>query len=338
MKFDIHLAPASLSHIPSLARQAESIGASGVWANETQHDPFLPLALAAEHTSRIELGTAVAIAFARSPTVVAHTAWDLAELSGGRFRLGLGTQVKAHVERRFGMTWEAPVPRLREYLQAVRVVWDSWQNRTRLNYRGQHYKLTLMTPFFSPNPIDHPRIPIFIAGVNPPLCRLAGELADGFHVHPYHTVKYLAEVVRPAMAEGAARAGREMSAIEIATSTFVILGETEAERAADREAMRAQISFYASTPSYRGVMETHGWGETGAALSALASRGQWGEMPRLIADEMLATFAVEGTWADIGLELRERYSGLADRVSLYRPFTGERADDWRRVADAARSA
>lgn len=335
MKFDIHLAPASLSQIPSLARQAESLGAAGVWANETQHDPFLPLALAAEHTARVQFGTAVAIAFARSPTVVAHTAWDLAELSGGRFILGLGTQVKAHIERRFGLTWEAPVPRLREYIQAVRAVWGAWQNGSRLNYRGQHYKLTLMTPFFSPAPLRNPRIPIFIAGVNAPLCRLAGELADGFHVHPYHTVKYLAEVVRPAIAEGAAKAGREMSAIEISTSTFVILGATEAERAADREAMRAQIAFYASTPSYRGVLEAHGWGETGAALSALAAKGQWGEMPRLIAAEMLGTFAVEGTWADVGEKLRERYAGLADRVSLYRPFTGDRLDDWRRAAEAA---
>jgi probable F420-dependent oxidoreductase len=295
------------------------------------------LALAAEHTSRLALGTAVAIAFARSPTVVAHTAWDLAELSGGRFRLGLGTQVKAHIERRFGMTWDAPVARLREYLQAIRAVWDSWQNGTRLNYRGEYYKLTLMMPFFSPGPIRHARIPIFIAGVNPPLCRLAGEAADGFHVHPYHTVRYLTEVVLPAIGQGAAKAGREVKAIELSSAAFAVLGETESERAAEREVMRGQIAFYASTPSYRGVLDTHGWGETGAALSGLAAKGRWDEMPKQVGDEMLAAFVIEGTWADVGHKLRERYAGLLDRVGLYRPFTGSQVDQWQQVGEAVQN-
>ena len=333
MKFDVTLAPNSLSEIPALARAAEAIGAAGLWIAETQHEPFLALTLAAEHTSRVEVGSAVAIAFARSPAVTAQAAWDLAELSGGRFRLGLGTQVKAHVERRFGMPWTAPVPRLREYVEAVRAVWAAWQTGQRLNYRGQHYKLTLMTPFFSPGPGEHPHIPILIAGVNPPLCRLAGELADGFHIHPYHSVRYLQEVVRPAVAQGTARAGRDLSAVELVAAAFAAVGDTPDERAAERERLREQIAFYASTPSYRGVLELHGWGQAGEALSALASRGRWDEMAGLITDEMLAVFVVEGNWAEIGVKLRERYEGLLDRVGLYRPFTGDRLEEWRQAAE-----
>jgi probable F420-dependent oxidoreductase len=323
--------------VPALARQAEAIGAAGAWVAETKHDPFLPLALAAEHTTRLELGTAVAIAFARSPTVIAQTAWDLAKLSGGRFRLGLGTQVKAHVERRFGLPWAAPVPRLREYIQAVRAVWHAWQTGERLNYRGEHYKLTLMTPFFNPGPLPHPDIPIYIAGVNPVLCRLAGELAEGFHVHPYHSVKYIAEVVRPAIAEGARRAGRDPSSVVLSTAVFAAVGDSEAERAAAREHVREQIAFYASTPSYRSILELHGWDEAGEKLSALASRGRWGEMPALITGEMLAAFSIEAAWADVGAKLRDRYAGLVDRIGLYQPFTGDDLQKWGRVAEAVHS-
>lgn len=334
MKFDVTIAPGSLREVPALAQGAEAIGAAGLWISETQHDPFLPLALAAEHTSRIELGTAVAIAFARSPTAVAQTAWDLAEASGGRFRLGLGSQVKAHVERRFGMPWTAPVPRLRDYILAMRAVWQAWQTGAKLNYRGEHYKLTLMTPFFNPGPIGHPDIPIYIAGVNKPLCRLAGEVAGGFHVHPFHSARYLLEVVRPAIAEGAGRAGRDPAEVVISAPVFAAVGDTPAERAAERERLRAQIAFYASTPSYRVVLWLHGWQETGEQLSALASRGRWEEMPALITDEMLDAFSVEGSWETIGAVLRERYEGLVDRIGLNRPFTGEAMERWRRVAEA----
>ncbi|MEK7311767.1 MAG: TIGR03617 family F420-dependent LLM class oxidoreductase, partial [Chloroflexota bacterium] len=207
MKFDIALAPSALSEVPALARRAEALGADGLFTSETQHDPFLPLALAAEHTSHVELGTAVAIAFARSPMTVAYTSWDLAAQSGGRFILGLGTQVKPHVERRFGMTWpESPVGKLREFIAVLRAIWQSWQTGERLSFRGEHFKLTLMTPFFNPGEIKDPDIPIYIAGVNAPLIKLAGEAADGFHVHPYHTRRYLAEIILPNIEAGAAKA------------------------------------------------------------------------------------------------------------------------------------
>ena len=328
MKFDAAVGLSThLKDAAAFAQSAEAIGFDAVWTSETQHDPFLPLTLIAEHTTKIKFGTAVAIAFARSPMIVAQTAWDLARQSQGRFMLGLGTQVKAHIERRFGLPWTPPVPRLREYIQAIRAVWHTWQTGEKLNFRGQEYKLTLMTPFFAPGPLVQPNIPIFIAGVGEPLCRLAGEEADGFHVHPFHTARYLSEVTLPAIEAGTKKANRDRKSIEIATMAFVALAETEIE------AQRSQVAFYASTPSYRPVLELHGWGSIGEQLSALAARGQWAEMPKLISDEMLETFVVIGTWDDIGNKLRQKYDGLLDRIGLYRPYIpGAEDEQWKKLA------
>lgn len=327
MKLDASIGFATdLKDAGALARAAEAIGFDAIWTSETQHDPFLPLTHVAAHTSQLRFGTAVAIAFARSPLSVAHTAWDLAKQSNGRFMLGLGTQVQAHIERRFGMTWSPPVPRLREYVQAIHAVWTAWQTGGKLNFRGDEYKLTLMTPFFSPGPIDHPNVPIFIAGVGTPLCKLAGEVADGFHVHPYHTRRYLSEVVLPAIAEGAQKADRQRAAIEIATMAFVALSEDEVA------AQRQQVAFYASTPSYRPVLELHGWGKAGEELGSLAARGKWNEMPRLITDEMLETFVIVGSWKDVAAKLHTKYDGLLDRVGLYRPFVpGMEDEQWEQL-------
>jgi probable F420-dependent oxidoreductase len=315
---------ANLKDIPVIAQSAEALGFDAIWTSETQHDPFLPLALMAEHTSRLKFGTAIAIAFARSPMIVAHTAFDLARQSNGRFILGLGTQVKAHIERRFGMTWAAPVPRLREYIQSIRAVWDAWQTGSKLNFRGEHYKLTLMTPFFAPEPLDQPHIPIFIAGVGEPLCKLAGELADGFHVHPYHTRKYLAEIILPAIEVGLSKADRARGSIEIASMAFTATTDQEIE------AQRKQVSFYASTPSYRPVLELHGWGSIADQLGSLAARGKWDEMPKLISDEMLQEFVSIGSPAELSGQLKAKYGGLLDRVGLYRSFVpGSEDDRWR---------
>lgn len=328
MLFDAALTHTSLSQIPALAQAAEALGCSAVWTTETQHDPFLPLTLAAEHTTRLQLGTAVAIGFARSPMTLAHTAWDLAAQSNGRFMLGLGTQVKAHIERRFGMTWpESPVGKLREMILALRAIWNCWQTDGRLNFRGEYFKLTLMAPFFNPGPITRPHIPIFIAGVNTGLAKLCGEVCDGFHVHPFHTVAYLREVLKPAMAEGAAKAGRAPEAVQLSSAVFVITSPRE------KEAVRQQISFYASTPSYRPVLEHHGWTEVGEQLSALAARGQWADMPALISDAMLAVFAVSAPLGELAAPLKERYAGLLDRIALYRPFVpGEDDAGWQALA------
>src|SRR5689334_13623985 len=287
MKFDAVLSPSGLKDVPATAKAAEEIGFDALWTQETQHDPFLPCALIAEHTTRLHSGTAIAVSFARSPANIAYTAWDLAAQSDGRFILGLGTQVKAHVERRFGQPWpESVTGKLREQIQVIRAFWDCWQNGTKLNYRGEYYKITLMSPFFNPGAIEHPSIPIYIAGVNTGLAKLAGELCDGFHVHPFHTPQYLREVLLPAIAAGAQKAGRPKTDVAISVTAFAVTTPRE------REDARRQIAFYASTPSYRPVMQLHGWQEAAEKLSSLAARGQWTEMPALVTDEMLATFAV----------------------------------------------
>lgn len=320
MKFDTSFGvsnTSSLNEIVALAQRAEAMGFDALWSSETRHDPFLPLALAAEHTQRIQLGTAIAVAFARSPAVLAHIAWDLQRHSNGRFILGLGTQVKAHVERRFGMTWDRPAPRLRDYILAIRALWQCWQTGEKLNFRGKFFKLTLMSPFFNPGPIEHPHIPIYIAGVNEHLCQLAGELCDGLHVHPFHTPKYLSEFVLPNVERGLKKSGRARSDIQLASSVFVIGGNTEEERNKNREAVRRQIAFYASTPSYRLVFALHGWQDVAEELSSLAARGRWEEMPSLITDAMLAECAEEGEWAELPAKVLRRYNGLLDRVGYY---------------------
>lgn len=337
MKLDIGLGVEGkhLPNIAQVARAAEAFGFAGLFTSETKHDAFLPLVVAAEHTKAIQLGTSVAIAFGRSPMVTAQTAWDLQDFSGGRLLLGLGTQVQAHIERRFGMAWDAPVPRLREYIDALRAIWHSFETGETLNFRGQFYRHTLMTPFFNPGPIEHPHIPISIAGVNTGLARLAGETCQGFHVHPFHSPQYLTEVVRPAIAQGATLANRDPNDIELATSVFVITGGDAKALAEQRERMRAQLAFYASTPTYNIILQVHGWQAVGEQLGQLAKRQRWTEMPALISDEMLETFAVTAPPDEVGPKIRERYAGLIDRLTLYLPFEPGQDDGlWRSVLRA----
>jgi probable F420-dependent oxidoreductase len=297
-----------IAAVPELARSAEAAGVAGLWSAETSHDPFLPLALAAEHTEGLEVGTAIAVAFARSPVVMASTAWDLARLSGGRFNLGLGSQVRAHIERRFGMPWsDRPVARMREYVAVLHAAWEAWQTGTRPSFRGEHYRLTLMTPFFDPGPIDHPQIHVYLAGVGAGMTRLAGEVADGLIVHPLHSRSYLADVVLPAVAAGGRR---------ITVAGSVIVATTEDEVAAARRT----IGFYASTPTYRSVLDHHGWGEFGDALSGHARHGRWEEMAALVTDPMLEAFAVLASPGELRAALERHADGLLDRVAPYPPF------------------
>lgn len=334
MKFDASLSYRSLREVPAVAQAAEALGFSGLWLTETQHDPFLACALIANQTSQIEFGTAIAVSFARSPGTLAYSSWDLAESSRGRFILGLGTQVKAHIVRRFGLDWpESPVGKLREQVQALRAFWETWQHGTPLNFRGEYYKLTLMSPFFNPGPIKTPGIPIYLAGVNTGLAGLAGEVAQGFHVHPFHSKRYLAEVLIPAIQAGAARGAREKDAVAVNVTAFFATNEAETAFA------RQQISFYASTPSYRPVMGLHGWQDTAEELSGLAARGQWQAMTELVTDEMLETFAIVCRPADLPEALVNRYQGLADRLSLYTAFIpGERDAMWRSLVAAFKQA
>jgi len=331
MEFDAVLPPMHLKNVHAVAQAAEEIGFDALWTTETQHDGFLPHALIAEHTKKMKMGTAVAISFARSPGDIAYTAWDLAAQSEGRFILGLGTQVKGHITKRFGMPWpDSVVGKLREQIGAIRALWQTWQTGEKLRYNGDYYKLRLMTPFFNPGKIDFPEIPIYIAGVNTGLARLAGEICDGFHAHPFNSPRYLSEVLNPAIEEGASKSGRSRADISVSLSAFVATSPEEANQA------RMTISFYASTPSYKRVMEHHGWGETAEKLRGFAAKGEWAEMPMLITDEMLAELV---TYADslagLPAALHERYEGVVDRITIYTPFVpGEKDDFWREMVKA----
>jgi len=320
VKLDIGLLTHDLKGIGEYARKAEALGFDCLWSSETQHDPFLPLAVAAAGTARIKLGTYIAVAFPRSPMITAYIAWDLQAASDGRFILGLGTQVKGHNERRFSVKWDSPGPRLREIILALRAIWDCWQNKTKLDFRGQFYAFTLMNPLFQPDPIAHPRIPIFIAGVNPYMCRLAGELCEGLHVHPFNSPRYLRELVLPALEVGLRKSGRTRSDVELFASAFAVVGDTEMERREAELAIRQQIAFYASTRTYEPVLATHGWQDLAPHLHRKSVQGDWKGMADLITDEMVHTYAVTGSYATIGARIRERYAGLLDRTSFYQPY------------------
>ncbi|MDX1379048.1 MAG: TIGR03617 family F420-dependent LLM class oxidoreductase, partial [Anaerolineales bacterium] len=327
MKLDASLPPLNLSAVSETARTAEAIGFDALWTSETQHDPFLPCTLIAEQTSKLNFGTAIAVSFARSPANLAYTAWDLAAQSDGRFILGLGTQVKAHIERRFGLPWpQSPVRKLREQIEVIRAIWDNWQNGTKLNYHGEYYKITLMSPFFKPPPLpvgdgwSESFIPIYIAGVNTGLAKLAGEICEGFHAHPFNTSRYLKEVILPAIEEGAKKNNRKREDVSVSVTAFVATSPEEMNFA------RAQIAFYASTPSYRPVMDTHGWSGVAETLSKHAAKGEWAEMPMLIKDEMLGEFCLITEEDKLADELKKRYDGIADRLTLYSPFVAGEKD------------
>lgn len=334
MKFDVTLVSDHLNDVPALAREIEARGFDGIWTPETAHNPFLPLSLAATTTTKVDLGTAIAVAFPRSPMVTAQVAWDIAAQSSGRFCLGLGTQVKAHITRRFSTEWGQPGPRLRDYILALKAIWQTWQHNTPLNYRGEYYTHTLMSPFFQPAPLDRLHIPIYIAGVNEYLCRLAGELCDGFHVHPFHTAEYLRDFILPNIEAGAAKTGRSRADIATTCAIFVVTGNNQQEIEDDKPAIKTQIAFYASTPTYRPVLEHHGWGDLQDKLSVYAREGRWMEMHELISDELLEKVAVIAPYKELAQQVQARYTGLLDRVGYYLPYVpGEREALWQASLD-----
>ncbi|HLT97461.1 MAG TPA: TIGR03617 family F420-dependent LLM class oxidoreductase [Acidimicrobiia bacterium] len=315
MKVDFFFPPGPPLTARPLARRAADLGFDGFFTAETSHDPFLPLLVAAEETE-LELGTAIAVAFPRSPMVTAQIAWDLAAASSGRFILGLGTQVKAHITRRFSTEWGHPTARLRDYIGALRAIWDTWQNRTPLRYDGGFYRFSLMTPFFDPGPIEHPEIPVAIAGVGPHLSRLAGAVCDGFHVHPFHTVRYLDEVVLPNIAAGAKAEGRSLDDCERYSTVFVATGSNDSEIEQSLQAVKSEISFYASTPSYAPVLEASGW-DFGPELTAMSKRGRWEEMASVIPDDVVHEIGVVAPIDRLGEAIRRRYGDRLQRVGLY---------------------
>ena len=337
MKIDEGLLTTDLGQVGRFAARAEKLGFDGLWTAEAGHDPYLPCAQAALATERVSIGTNITVAFPRSPLVHAQVAWDLQAVSRGRFILGLGTQVKGHNERRYSTPWVAPGPRLREMVQLIRHIWDVWQHGRKPGFEGKYYRFSLMTPFFSPAPIEWPNIPIYIAGLNPYVCRLAGELGDGFLLHPFHSLEYIRATVLPNVEAGLAKGGRKRSDLTLATAGFVITGRNADELARSKASVRQQIAFYASTRTYGAVLEAHGWGETCLRLNEKAAKGDWGGMASLITDEMLDVYAVEGTWEQVPELLKKKYGGVIDRLQFYMPSQPP-ADDavWSRLVAACR--
>ena len=316
MKIDLGIMPSTFEAAGETAKQAESLGFDGLWSAETSHDPFFPLVVAARETDKIQLATGVAIAFPRSPMVLANISWDLQANSNGRFVLGLGTQVKGHNERRFSVKWESPVKRLREVVLALRAIWKCWQNDENLDFRGNFYNFSLMTPFFNPGPIKDPKIPIVLSGLNPRISELAGELSDGFFIHNFHTRRHIKNTIIPNIHRGLAKADRTARKCPLITGTFVATGANRHEVLTAMAGVRKQIGFYASTKTYKSVLDTHGWGEACFRLNEKAARGEWETMSAEITDEMLDEIAVTGTYDEIGEKLVDRYEGILDRLIL----------------------
>lgn len=329
MHISITVPTDDLSLTRSIYSEIEAVGYDRAFSFEAKHDPFLPLAVAAEHTSRLELGTAIAIAFARTPMTLANIGWDLQALTGGRFVLGLGTQIAPHITQRFSMPWSEPVARLREMVAAIRAIWRSWETGERLSFAGRYYTHTRMIPAFDPgpNPFGPPRI--LTAGFGPRMTALAGECADGFLVHPLNTRRSLEQLTMPAIAEGLARVGRSRSDIEITAVTIVVTGRSEEEFVRSREAVREQLAFYGTTPAYRPVFELSGRGDLHVELKRRGAAGEWSAMSELIDDEFLAEVAVVGEPHEIPQQLRRRLGGITDHVSL----VNNRAPDPRHFAE-----
>jgi len=318
MKIDGGIAM-QLDKAAGVAQTLERRGYDGGWTGEISHDAFLPLLLAAEHTETLEIGTCIAVAFARNPMTIANVAWDLNAYSQGRFVLGLGSQIRAHIEKRFGMPWGKPVARMREFIAALDAIWSCWNDGTELRFEGEYYRHTLMTPMFVPEaqPYGTPRV--FLAAVGEAMTELCGEVADGMHTHAFTTPRYIAEVSLPALQRGIEKAGRTRADVEVCCPAFVVTGTTEEEMAAAATAMRRQISFYGSTPAYRGVLDVHGWGDLQLELRTLSMRGEWEAMGDLITDDILETFAVVEPLDRVAAAVRARYEGVVDRIMMGLP-------------------
>lgn len=326
----------ALATAGTTARSLEEAGYDGAWSAETSHDPFLPHVLAADATDRLELGTGIAVAFARSPMTLANTAWDLQVQSEGRFLLGLGSQIKPHITKRFSMPWSQPAARMREMILAIRAIWDSWDGDGTLDFRGDFYTHTLMTPFFNPGPSPHGHPKVFLAAVGPKMTEVAGEVCDGLLCHGFTTASYLQEETLPAVETGLAKAGRSRADLELSIPAFIVTGQDEEEMAASAVGVRRQVAFYGSTPAYRGVLEHHGWGDLQDELNVLSKQGEWATMGELIDDEILGTFAVVAEPDAIAGALLERWGGLVDRISFYAPYESDRAT-WLPVVEALKA-
>jgi probable F420-dependent oxidoreductase len=321
MKVDAGL-NATLAEVPARIRELEDRGFDAAITTETSHDPFFPLLLAAEHSRRIGLMTSIVVAFARNPMTTAIAAHDLQAYSAGRFVLGLGSQIKPHITKRFSMPWSHPAARMREFILALRAIWANWYRGEALDFRGEFYTHTLMTPFFAPTDTHHGPPKVILAAVGPLMTEVAAEVADGMIAHGFTTRAYMEQVTLPAIERGLAKSGRRREDFELCYPAFVVSGRTEEEMRATRRAVRKQIAFYGSTPAYRGVLETHGWGELQDELNAMSKRGLWDEMGERIDDSVLGELATVAEPADLATALSSRYGGLVDRMVVGMSFLG----------------
>jgi probable F420-dependent oxidoreductase len=337
VKVDGILMAGGLGAVPTVARELEELGYDGAFSAETAHDPFFPLLLAAEHTERLELITGIAVAFARNPMTLANIGYDLQSYSRGRFVLGLGSQIKAHIEKRFSMPWSHPAARMRELILAMRAIWACWNDDEKLDFRGEFYRHTLMTPFFNPGPNAYGAPRVFLAAVGERMTEVAGEVADGILLHGFTTERYVREVSLPALERGWARSGKQRSDFEVSGPMFVVTGTNEEELERARQGTKQQIAFYGSTPAYRGVLELHGWGDLQGELNRLSKQGDWVTMGDLVSDEILETFAVVAEPEDVPRELLARYGDVVDRVSFYAPYKSD-PERWSKVLDGFRAA
>jgi len=321
MLVDAALRTGDLLKVPEDARAIERSGYDGIYSFEGQHDAMFPLLLAAEHTERVQLTTAVVIAFGRTPMTLAQSAYDLQLASRGRFNLGLGTQIRPHIEKRYSMQWSKPAARMRELVLAIRAIWASWHEGAKLDFRGEFYTHTLMTPFFNPGPSPYGMPRIFLGGVGPRMTEVAGEVADGFMVHPFSTERFMRETTLHALESGLSRRGRTLADLEVAFPLMVIVADSEEELDAGRAAMRPRLAFYGSTPAYKVVLDAHEWGDLQPELNRLSKTGDWATMASLITDEIVDTFVVSGRPEDIGGLVRKRYGDIVQRVSFDTPNT-----------------
>lgn len=321
MKVDAHMTP-DWHKIPEHVKKLEADGYSGVGTAEMNHDPFFPLMLAAEHTETIEVHTGIAVAFARSPMVLANIGHDLNAYSKGRFTMGLGSQIRPHITKRFSMPWGAPAPQMKELISAMRAIWANWYDGDPLRFEGEYYTHTLMTPAFTPDNTEYGPPKVILAAVGPIMTRVAAEVADGLIVHPFSNEKYIREVTLPAVEEGLKRSGRSRDDFEITYSPFIISGEDEKTFNANKEAAKKRIAFYGSTPAYKNVLAVHGWGDLQGELNRMSKEGKWDDMADVVTDEMLNAFGVMGEPDILVDEIKQRYGDFTDRTSGGFTFVG----------------
>jgi probable F420-dependent oxidoreductase len=334
MKLDAGLI-GSLDAVGDRAAEMEAVGYDGLLSVEINHDPFFPLVIAAGRTENVQLATGIAVAFARNPMLLANIGWDLQAYSKGRFTMGLGSQIKPHITKRFSMPWSKPAARMQDMIEAIHAIWDCWNNGERLEYRGEFYKHTLMTPMFDPGPNPHGNPRISLAAVGPLMTKVAGRVADGFVSHAFQTPDYFRDVTLPALETGLAESGRTRADVEISMPLFVTSGTNEEDFNRRKQGNKQQIAFYGSTPAYKPVLDHHGWGDAHADLNRMSKEGKWVEMADVVDDEMLDAFSIVGEPSDVAPKLAARYQGLVDRVQFAYDDGG--SSEWAGVGDQIRA-